>query len=148
MSARFVHRGVRRGFTLMECAITTVIIGVAIVAVIELLANGNRASATTVRTLTAMHLAQDIREYTIAMRIDALDALNGESFSPPLDARGTAIAEMPGWQQTISVTGADENRLTLTVPVASTDMRRVTVTVSHRGNTVASSQWLVADTSD
>lgn len=134
-----------RGFTLIESAITTTIIGVAVVAVLQLLATGTRTTGDCLRLTSGMHLAQDLREYTVTMSADEIDAMNGRTYSPPRDARGNTLSGMTGWSQTVSVEGADLQRLNLSVPVDSSPIRRVTVAVAYRGNPVISMRWLATE---
>ena len=55
-------RRFRRGFTLIEAAITTIIIGVGCVAMLELLGAGTLANNQGAELTTAMNLAGNIRE--------------------------------------------------------------------------------------
>src|SRR5258706_9513897 len=97
-------RPIRRGFTLIEAAVTTVIIGVGCVAMLELLGSGTLANNDGAELTTAMNLAGNIREcmtgvaYTdptspthwgteagetsVALYND-LDDFDGKQFSPP-----------------------------------------------------------------
>lgn len=142
-SARFVTA--RRGFTLVESAITTTIIGVAVVAVLQLLAAGTRTTGDCLRLTSGMHLAQDLREYSITLSPAQIDALNGQTFAPPRDARGNVLSGMTGWSQTVAVEGADLQRLNLAVPVASSPIRRVTVSVAYNGQPVIALRWLATE---
>jgi prepilin-type N-terminal cleavage/methylation domain-containing protein len=60
MYATRKHR--RKGFTLIETAITTVIVGLGTVAMMALLAAGTSTNQQTATLTTAVHLADNIHE--------------------------------------------------------------------------------------
>ena len=51
-----------RGFTLIEAAMTTVIIGVGFVAMLQLLATGTASNIEGAQTTTGINLAKNVRE--------------------------------------------------------------------------------------
>jgi prepilin-type N-terminal cleavage/methylation domain-containing protein len=59
---RGFHRGPRGGFTLIEVAITTIILGLGSVAVLGLLSTGTGANVQAAQLTTAVHLADNIHE--------------------------------------------------------------------------------------
>jgi Tfp pilus assembly protein PilV len=134
----------RAGFTLVETALATVIVGVGVIAVLQLLAAGTRTTGDSLRLTSGLNVAHGFREFSLTRSISALDALNGRQLSPPIDARGNPISGLSDWKQAITVQGADLQRVTLGVPAASSPLRRVTVTVSHKNQSVVSMDWLVA----
>ena len=62
--ARRVRRG---GFTLIEAAMVTVVIGVGVMAMLQLLAAGTVQNDDAARTTTAMTLASNIRELSMSL---------------------------------------------------------------------------------
>jgi prepilin-type N-terminal cleavage/methylation domain-containing protein len=64
MSVTRRRRRARRGFTLMETALTTVIIGVGVLALIEAQQAFMRSNAWSTQAATATYLANEIREMT------------------------------------------------------------------------------------
>ena len=57
----------RRGFTLVEAAMVMVIIGVGVMAMLELLAAGTAANGDAARLATAITLADNAREMSVAL---------------------------------------------------------------------------------
>jgi hypothetical protein len=70
-----------------------------------------------------------------------LSALNGSTWTPPIDSRGVAVSDFDDWTQTVTVTGADPNQLTRTVSLGSAKTLKCTVNVTHNGETVSSLSW-------
>src|SRR5688500_2355035 len=102
----------RRGFTLMEAAIVTAIVGIGIVAMMELLAAGTMANTQSSELTTAMRLASNIHERAVATEYDQLfTEFNNKSFSPPVNAKKDAISGMPGWQQLVDAQYVDPDNV-------------------------------------
>jgi len=135
----------RRGFTLIEAATTTVIVGVGCLAMLQLLAAGTRANGESSELTTAMNLAGNIREClthhdgpvkavafsdptvtdgwgpepgeTTLDSYDDLDDFDGKTFSPPIDARrGSLGSAYNGWSQTVTVESVDPDDLKTVIP--------------------------------
>jgi len=156
----------RRGFTLIEAALVTVIVGVGITAMLELLAAGTLSNREGAAATIAVNLARNIREMSLGLAFsdpavpthwgletgetihaaDDLDDLDGAVFSPPIDAMRVPLTDLAGWEQRLTVRSADPDRLTLTVPNGSAPAVRVTVEVRHNGRTVYTTGWYVFDT--
>jgi Tfp pilus assembly protein PilV len=164
-----VHRNpparARRGFTLMETALVTIIVGTGVVAVMQLLAAGSMASRQGQDMTTAIQLANQIHEMSLSMTFsdpvtptqwgpsagetlatynDVTD-LDGQTFSPPIDARRQTLADLANWSQSVVVNSVDPNRITTIVPKGSSRGQQITVTVSHLGQAVWSESWFVFD---
>jgi prepilin-type N-terminal cleavage/methylation domain-containing protein len=152
----------RRGFTLMEVAMGTMIIGLGVVSVLQLTAKLTVSQVGAVDMTVAVNLANNIHELfynlhfadpvtpahwgpetgeTLATYNDN-DDFDGSSFSPPIDTERNTLSNLSGWTQSISVQSVDPNHITSTVPNGSTSMERITVTISHLGQTVYSESWL------
>jgi hypothetical protein len=143
---------VRRGFTLLETGLATSIIGLGVVALLQL---------TTKLTVTQI-LANNIHELTYNLHFfdptqpthwgpetgetlatyNDNDDFDGAVFSPPVDARRQTISNLSGWTQSITVRSVDPNNLTSTVPNGSTPTERITVTITHLGQQVYQESWL------
>lgn len=136
----------RRGFTLIEAAIVTVLIGVGVAAIMQLLAAGTVANAESAKLTTAMGLAGNIRER--AVRVDYGDlfaSFNDRTFAPPIDATGTALSGFNNWTQVVDVKYVDPNAVTATVPDAQVEpTAQMSVLIRHNGKTVYQTTWLVA----
>src|SRR5690606_180620 len=145
--ANFMHRARRRGFTLIESAIVLVIVGVGTVATIQLLAAGTVANGDAHRLTTGINLARGVQEMTQSMSFAQVLALDGRTWSPPVDSMGQAQADFTGWQQDVAVTKVDPNRLSLSLPsTTETPMARVTATVTYAGEHVCELTWLAVKT--
>jgi len=160
-------RSGRRGFTLIESALVTTIISVGVLAMLQLLATGTSNNQDSTDLTTATNLARNIRELTLGLSFsdpttpshwgpesgealagfDDLDDLDGQSFSPPIDARRQSLANMSAWRQTIAVDTVDPDLLTAAVPKGSAPANRITVTIRHHERVVCTTSWVRLDTS-
>ena len=131
----------RRGFTLIEAALTTVIIGVGVMAMLELLAAGTSSNVDASQLTTAMNLAKQVREVTIQKTFEEIVAMDGDAYAPPQDGSGLPMNTLTGWEQAIRVQPVDPNRLTLAQIDDDPEAVRVTVTVKHNGNQVTQASW-------
>src|SRR5215217_726103 len=84
----------RKGFTLIEAAIVTIIVGVGIVGMLQLLAAGSMANGDATDITTAMNLAAHIHERSLATKYSNIMTLKGASYSPPKDAKLVTITEL------------------------------------------------------
>ena len=167
MSKAFTKRVARpraHGFTLIETAMAMVIVGVAVGAMLQLIAAGSQSNMVGNEMTTGINLAKNIHEiastlaYTDpnnpgsptlhkgnlsqATYIWDLDTL---SASPPVDCTGQTITNYAGWKQSVSVKTVSTGQLTTVPPVQDTTVptARITVTISHKGTTIYSTSWLV-----
>ncbi|HZL37821.1 MAG TPA: hypothetical protein VFC78_21060 [Tepidisphaeraceae bacterium] len=144
----------RRGFTLLETAMAQVIIGVAITAMCQLLATGTKSNQAATELSTGVNLANNIHE--IAVGLPYADGggpvegsyhdiwnLDGQTFTPPVDANLSPISTYPNWTQTISVQTVDSNNVGNVLPSnQALPTARVTVTITHAGHFVYTTSWL------
>ena len=158
----------RRGFTLMDTALATIIVGVGIMAVMQLLATGTTMNYDGAQQTTGVNLAKNIRELCLNLAftdpnnpgswgqnasqysaspssISGLNELTGTTFSPPIDSRKSAIAGWTDWQQSVTVQTVDPNRLSLAVPNGTQPAVRITVNISHKGANVYTMSWYAFD---
>jgi prepilin-type N-terminal cleavage/methylation domain-containing protein len=139
------HKLGRRGFTLIEAALVTVIVGVGFMALLQLLAAGTISNLQGAQTTTGMNLAKNVREMSLKMPFAELMDLDGQSYNPPIDSRGTALTDFANWTQTVDVQPVDPDKLTLDVAADPPDAVRITVTASHNGRIVCSTSWYAFD---
>ena len=151
---------------LIEAALTTVIVGVAVVAMLSVIGQATRTNSDNRDLTKAIFLAQEIREMmaslpatngpgtfgpgpgeTLANYGDQ-DDFNGQSLSPPINAQRQRLTggDWPQWRQEITVANVDPNNLSghQTIYPGSTDMMRVTVTVKKNGRMMYQMSWLIA----
>lgn len=159
----------RRGFTLIEASLATTIIGIGVLAMLQLLAAGTMANSEGTELTTGMNLAKNIRELSLGLAYtdptqplhwgpetgeilasyDDINDLAGQSFSPPIDARRQVLSDYANWQQTVTVQSVNPDRLTTPVIPNSPDVpaTRVTVTVTHNNHFVCDLSWYTFDAS-
>jgi len=134
-------RSRRRGFTLIEASLTTVIIGVGVVAMMQLLAAGTVNNIQSFETTTGVNVAKAIREITVQKTLAQVIAMNNTYHEPPWDSRSQDINDLPHWRQTITVQPVSKDKLTINIVDPNPSAVRVTVTVSHNGNQVCNMSW-------
>ena len=155
-----VHRGRRRGFTLIESALATVIIGTGVLAMIAAQQTFHQQNGWAQRSANAMRLAGEIRELTLNLPTvdpvtgseywgaepnevvvedwDDIDDFDDAVFSAdlgngPITAMRTPFQNMPGWSQRILVSNVDPFDVRTTLEDGSSDMTRVEVIVEYQG---------------
>jgi hypothetical protein len=126
---------------------TTVIIGVAFMALLQLLAAGTVSNNKSNELTTAVTLANNINEWTVRLPYaDLRDIADGEgkTFDPPVDGRGVALSGFEGWSQAVTVQYVDPFLVTSAVPDEQVEpVSRVTVVVNRNGQQVCATSWLV-----
>lgn len=152
----------RRGFTLIEAAWVTVIVGVGVGAMLELLAAGTMSNSAGNEMTTAVNLANNVHEISLGLAFadpqaptqwtsrestvaayDNITDLDGQTFSPPLDVCRLPIAGYEKWAQKVKVETVALDTLssvrpnTMTVPSA-----KVTVQILHNNKVVHTVSWL------
>jgi type II secretory pathway pseudopilin PulG len=154
----------RGGFTLLETALATVIVGVGVIATMQVMAAGTQSNDAASNMGTGVQLAHNIRELSLglpltdavygsshwglepgetALTANDLDDLDGAVFSPPINARRQVVPNISDWKQTVRVDSVDPGAVTGAVPSGSTAVYRVTVTISRSGQNVYSANWLI-----
>jgi type II secretory pathway pseudopilin PulG len=131
----------RRGFTLVEAAITTAIIGFGVMAMLELIATGTKHNVEGAELTTAINLAKNVREYTLGLRFDQVRNLNGTTYSTPIDSRGQTIGSLSGWTQTVAVQPVEPPDLTASSTDPTPDVIRVTIDVAHNNQHAGELSW-------
>ena len=152
----------RRGFTLIEAGFVTVLLGLTIVGTLELLAAGTMSNAAGTEMNTAVQLTNNVREIALRMafwdpqapttwvsresavaQYDNLLDLDGQTFSPPLDANRSSLSALSTWKQTVDVQPVSEFDFSVSVPKTSAARAvRVTVTIVHNNKTVYQTSWM------
>ena len=150
----------RRGFTLIEAALATVIVGTGVLAIVFAQQTFHRQNDWAQRSAVAMRLAGEIRELAINLPrhdpvtglefwgpeatevtlvdwddVDDLDdaVFSGDIGNGPINALRDVLPDFPGWSQRVVVTNVDPFDLSTTVADGASEMLRVTVVVSFQG---------------
>jgi Tfp pilus assembly protein PilV len=137
-----IRRDYRTGFTLIEAAIAIVIVGLGVVALMQLVAACTLSNQEGLQRTISSQLAAEMRERAASVAFDALPAtFNNRTFSPPIDATGRSMTELPNWSQSVVVTTVNPADLTATAN-GTARARRVTVTVQRAGKYVHTATWV------
>ncbi|MBQ72600.1 MAG: hypothetical protein CMJ67_06810 [Planctomycetaceae bacterium] len=150
----------RRGFTLIEAALATVIVGTGVLAIVFAQQTFHKQNDWAQRSAVAMRLAGEIREMAINLPRhdpvtgvdfwgpeaeemslvdwDDVDDLDEAIFSAdigngPINALRETLPDFQGWRQRAVVVNVDPFDLNTTVPDGTSDMLRVTVFVEYQG---------------
>ena len=148
-----------RGFTLIEAALATVIIGTGVLAIVFAQQTFHEQNGWAQRSAVAMRLAGEIREMTInlprhdpvtgteywgpeagetmLLDWDDVDDFDDAVFSAdigngPVNALRDPLQQFPGWSQRVEVANVDPFDLATTLENGESDMLRVTVFVQHQ----------------
>jgi type II secretory pathway pseudopilin PulG len=153
--------GSRRGFTLIEAALVTVIVGVGVLAIVQAEQAYIQQNNVAQRMGTALLLANEIREMTMGMPqrdpisgagnwgpeagensvadFDDLDDLDGAAgagttYAPPISALRQNFANLPGWSQAVTVENVLDGDVSsaAAAPDGSTSVMRVTCRVLYQ----------------
>ncbi|MFM7050646.1 MAG: hypothetical protein ACKOYN_00730 [Planctomycetota bacterium] len=162
MRTRAFNPKARRGFTLIETALATIIVGTGVLAVVTAYQAFHIQNRWASQAAVGQRLGNEIRELTLRFPkqdpvtgiavwgpeadetgvadYDDLDDFDGFQFSAedgtgPINAMGEVITEMPGWSQSVIVQYIDPFEITEVMPDRSTDLVRVRVTVRFKGPT-------------
>lgn len=124
----------------------TVIIGLGVVAIMELLAAGTMSNSASTELTTATNLANNINEWSLRTSYANLrTTFNDKTFFPPKDGLGTTLAGFGGWKQIVDVQYVDPNRITNPVPDAQEEpTSRIVVTIMRNNETILTSTCLRA----
>ena len=135
----------RRGFTLIEAAIVTAIVGIGIVGLLQLLAAGSMANADSTELTTAVYLANNIDEKMQGTSYATVKSTyDGHTYDPPIDGAGVNLSGFSGWKQVVTVKYVNHDLITSVVPDSQVEPTcRVTVSVLHNGYAVYTAKWLV-----
>jgi type II secretory pathway pseudopilin PulG len=155
-----------RGFTLIEASLTTIIVGVAFLAMLQLFATGTKVQATDIQLTSGLSLIKNVHEMALGLAFrsastpavwgldadddpnspadwDDINDLAGQTFDPPIDGGGHPIADMDGWKQTIQVRNVDPNGLETLLPNGSSNAVQFTVIVTHGTAEVSRLSWFM-----
>jgi prepilin-type N-terminal cleavage/methylation domain-containing protein len=140
-----IRRG-QRGFTLIEAAIVTAIVGIGIVGLLELLAAGSMSNINSKQLTSAVFLANNVNEMMQGKDYYTLKATyDNKTYAPPKDGRGVDLVGFDTWQQVIDVSYVLPNRLTTIVPDSQVEVTsRVTVKIMANNEVIYQTQWVVA----
>jgi prepilin-type N-terminal cleavage/methylation domain-containing protein len=162
------HRSRRRhGFTLIECALAMIIVGVGVVASIRLFSACSLESREANHMTAAMLLAGHIREAMTQLpfndpisgrtnfgyeagetlnSFDDVDDFDGQTFSPPIDSLRQPITSMGQYSQVVSVVPVFPNKLNSNTNENALEINKTTYTGAVRVRVRVLYQRLPSDT--
>ena len=152
------------GFTLVEVLIATILVGLSIAALLT--ANGafSMINGVGADMTTAEFLVEQVRECTAVLPVldpqtntgtfgleepnmvnaDDVDDYDGQTFSPPIDAGGNALADFSAFTQQIAVENVSKTDLAQVVADHSSDFVRISVIVSQNNQNISAASWIRA----
>jgi type II secretory pathway pseudopilin PulG len=139
------NRGLRAkvGFTLIEAMVATMLIAVAMVALVLSSQAFTQVNNVGIELSTAEFLIEEIRELTAPLEFDELATFAaGSPFSPPIDVSGVTLGEFPDFEQQVTVENVSASDFTVSDP--GSDFARVTVTILRNNSRVSSANWIRA----
>ena len=141
------------GFSLIEVALASAIIGIGILALVASLGAASRINGAGRDLTRAIFLADEIREWTVQLpftdpnngpSLSSLYNASGVTYSPPKDGSGQSITGMTGWSQKLTLTWRDPNSFTHTVSPGTSSVINVAASIRLQGKEVFATNWLVA----
>jgi Tfp pilus assembly protein PilV len=147
-------------FTLIEAALATVIVGVGVMAMMQLFATCTQNNSYAAHQTTGMLLANNIQETMASLPFDDpiqgqkyfgpepnettatwndVDDFDGASFSPPIDSTRNTLSNLSQYTQDVAVVPVDPSRLT-SQATSYTGAVRVTVTIYYQADASAAKQ--------
>jgi type II secretory pathway pseudopilin PulG len=142
--------GLRKGFTLIEAAIVTAIVGIGIVGLLELIAAGSMANRQAAELTMAINLAANVTEMMQGKDYDTLMATyDNKTYTIVKDGRGNDLKDagnnplFPNWKQVVDLEYVQPGLLTSPAPDPKVTMR-VTAKIYHHDLLVYTSRWIVA----
>lgn len=157
----------KSAFTLIEALIATVLIGVAIAALITSNVAHTQANAHGMYTSTAEFLIEEVRAMTLPMAFvepdeiadtfgpddnedgvgdfDDIDDFDGFTFNPPVDVNGNSLSDFSEYSQVVTVESVDPGDLTSVVEDFDSSIVRISVRIAMNGKEVGSTSWIITE---
>jgi type II secretory pathway pseudopilin PulG len=143
----------RRGFTLIEAALATVIVGVGLLAMVQLIGSLTAQNQAAHQMTTARLLASNVQEAMAGLTFNDpayantyfgpepgetlpfyndVDDFDGRTFSPPIDATRGAVAQLGQYSQEVTVWPVFGNQLNVNTNPAAPDLPKTANTGAVR----------------
>lgn len=156
----------RKAFSLIEVLVATMLVGIAVAALMFSTASYTQANGYGIDISTAEFLIQEIKEMSFSLSVvdpqngdatfgpeadetttagyDDLDDFDGAELSPPIDMTGTELADFSSFTQKITVENVSHADLNTVVADHASSIVKITVTVTKNGKEISSSSWIRA----
>lgn len=162
------RRRASRAFTLAEAMLSSLVVGLMLVGALEAVRSVHQINDATLKHAKGKFLAEDLLSEIVkldygepvdadsGMGLDAGEAGGNRilfddvddyhNWSPPVpeDVGGNPIAGMEGWRRSVVVEHVSPNDLSMAL-ANHTGVKRITVTVTYKGEVVASLQSIRTD---
>ena len=135
----------KNGFTLIEILVATILIGLAVTALIGANQAFTSANGVAVELSTAEFLIEQIRERLATREYIALGAFDDASFSPPIDIAGQQLSDFSGFTQQITVENVNATNFDQVVVDNASSFVRITVKILCNNREISSVSWLRAE---
>jgi len=133
-------------FSLIEVLIATILVGLAIVALIAANSSFTKAGAAGTELSTAQFLIEQIRERTALVDYaDLHNTFDGAIFSPPISAGGEVLNHFAEFSQQVTVVNVSASDFEQVVDDGSSDFIRVTAKVLLNSRQICAASWIRAD---
>jgi type II secretory pathway pseudopilin PulG len=154
----------KTAFSLIEILIATILVGLAVTALLVASSSMTIANGAGTDLSTAEFLIEQIRELTALLPVidpqtemavfgpeetglayyDDLDDFDDASFSPPIDANRNVLNNFAAFSQIVLVENVNPSNFDQVVADHSTSFVRVTVTVVLNAKEISSTRWIRA----
>jgi prepilin-type N-terminal cleavage/methylation domain-containing protein len=141
------RRGARaEGFSLIEVAVATVIIGLGVTALLLSVGAGTSVNDSGQELTQASFLAGEVREWVSNQSFATLSALaSPTTFNPPQDGSGNPITDMPGWSQAVTITWRSNANLNNNVAAGASKYINVQVQIFRGSQLMLTTTALVVN---
>ena len=142
---RRVKKRFNRGFTLIECLMAVLLVGIAVAALVA--ANGSltRINAAGAELSTAEFLIEQIRELAALVDYDDIDDLNNITFNPPITSDQQPLTDFSAYTQQVTVDYIQQADFSAVDPTETSDFVRITVKVLLNSKEISSASWIRAN---
>ena len=118
------------------------LVSIAIASLVTANMSFTRANGVGMDMATAEFMIEQIRELMVMTDYDDLHDYDDVTYSPPIDAEGTALSDFADFTQQITVQNVSANDLEQAVADDSTSFIRVTVEIISDNELISSSSWI------
>jgi prepilin-type N-terminal cleavage/methylation domain-containing protein len=162
-----MNRRIYHGFSLIEVMIATILIGLAISALLVASSSSTTINSAGTDLSTAEFLVEQIREFTTLLSVvdpdpslrvwgpesdetnismyNDVDDFNNLTFNPPVDAGLNTLNDFSAYSQIIDVVNINPSNFTQTMGPLGSDFIRITVTIQKNGRDICSVSWIRAN---
>ena len=133
-----------RGFTLLEVLIATVLVGIAISALMAASGSFTTINSTGIDMSTAEFLMEQVRERAALMTFASLSSL-ADTYSPPRDSAGNSLNEFSAFSQVVEVDHVTAGNFQTVDASGTSPFIRVQVQILYNGDSVTEASWIHAD---